>query len=78
MDSLAKQELHHVASLLTQVALPDSLQGAWWYAWTQLGKVTLDPHTQVLEVLGQMMAQHYCAWTYKQQLDDCSFHLVHW
>jgi len=47
-----------------------------WYAWTQLGKITSDPHSIMITVLGQQLAQHY--WVYKQQLNDHSFHLVHW
>jgi len=38
-------------------------------------KITSDPYLAIIKVLGQKVAQQY--WICKQQLDACSFHLVH-
>jgi len=75
-DSLAKKELHRIATLPQRPTTTDSLQGERWYAMIPSGKITADPHTAVIDLLGQREALRY--WSHKQQLDAQSFDLVHW
>jgi len=75
-DSLAKKELHRIATLPQRPTTMDSLQGKRWYAMIPSGKITADPHTAVIVLLGQREALRY--WSHKQQLDAQSFDLVHW
>ncbi len=75
-DSLAKKELHRIATLPQRPHTEDSLQGERWYAKVPIGKITADPHPPVIDLLGQREALRY--WSHKQQLDAQSFDLVHW
>jgi len=75
-DSLAKKELHQIATLLGHHPVSDKPQGEWWYAKVPLGEITSDPHLVVLDHLGQWEALWY--WSHKQQLNAQSFGMVHW
>jgi len=75
-DSLAKKELHRIATLPQCPPTPDTLQGKCWYAKVPSGKIMLDPHSPMINLLGQQEALHYLS--HKQQLDAQSFDLVHW
>jgi len=75
-DSLAKKELHWIATLPGHDPMPDKLQGEQWYAKVPSGKITSDPHLVVLEHLGQREALQY--WSHKQQLNALLFNMVHW
>jgi len=75
-NDMAKQELHRIAALPQNPAVPTSLLGEWWYAQVPPDKITSDPHSMVVDLLGQREALRY--WSHKQQLDAHSFDLVHW
>jgi len=75
-DAMAKKELHQIAALPHRTAVPNSLLREHWYALAPSGKITLDPHPVVVELLGRREALWY--WSHKQQLDATSFDLVHW
>jgi len=73
---MAKKELHHIAALPHCIAVPNLLLGEHWYALAPSGKIMLDPHPVVVELLGRWEVLRY--WSHKQQLDATSFDLVHW
>jgi len=52
-DSLTKKELHQIATLLRHPPTMDSLQGKCWYAKVPSGEIMVDPHTLVIDLLGQ-------------------------
>jgi len=76
MDSLAKRELHQVASLPVHAPPCNALMGERWHGISLAGKIMADPHSCVINLLGQQMVQ--CYWDHKQQLTTTSFRLVHW
>jgi len=74
-DSLAKWELHRLASLLTLPSFPPFLQGEHWSAYLHDQKLILDPRVLVIDSLGaSQQALHY--WVHKGQLSLQS--LVQW
>jgi len=76
-DAMAKKELHHIATCPQCPSLPALLLlGEQWYAQVLSGKITSDPHSMVVNLLGQREALRY--WSHKQQLDVHSFDMVHW
>ncbi len=75
-DTMAKQELHRLASLPQRPSVPSSLLGERWHALAPTGKITSDPSPMVTDLLGHREALRY--WSHKQQLDAQSFELVNW
>ena len=75
-DSLARQELHRMASLPSLPIRCHSLLGEKWSAYLETEKIVSDPRIPVLDSLGFTQAQIY--WVHHGQLTDQSFSLVHW
>ncbi len=51
-DTMAKQELHRLASLPQRPSIPSSLLGEQWHALAPTGKITSDPSPTVMDLLG--------------------------
>ncbi len=75
-DSLAKRELHRLASLPTLPPFPPFLQGERWSAFLHDQKIIGDPRIPILDSLGASQALSY--WVHKGQLSLQSFSRVQW
>jgi len=75
-DSLAKRELHRLATLPSPPPFPSFLHGETWSAYLHHQKLIVDPRLPVLDYLGATQASQY--WVHKGQLSLHSFSLVQW
>jgi len=75
-DSLAKHELHRIASLTSPPLRCHMLLGERWSAFIASEKIVSDPRIPVLEAIGTNLAKTY--WIQRGQLTDHSFSLVSW
>jgi len=77
MDGLScKKELHQIVALPVHAPSCNALKEERWYVHSLSGKITANPHSCMIDLLGQQVAQWY--WEHKEQLTATSFKLVHW